>query len=273
MATEERRGTTDVGGRTLAYRLLGSGPPLLLINGYAATAADWDPSFLAALGARFAVICPDNRGTGGSELGEPAELTVAAMAADAVALLDALGIEWAAVAGWSMGGFVAQRLALDAPARVGSLTLLATAPGGGRSVVGDAAAWHRLTDDSGTPREQASRLIALLFPPDLARQIDAQFGDVVAAARAALSPATLRAQEAAMIAWQRDPAGGPPDPPPPVLAAAGSADEVIPPANLERLAERWLGARTELFVGGGHAFMAQEPERVAGLIAELAISS
>jgi hypothetical protein len=73
-------------------------------------------------------------------------------------------------------------------------------------------AWARLTDHSGTPREQATRLISLLFPPELAEEIDRQFGAIVAEARAGLSPAALAAQETAMEAWQsrrRDPAPTP----------------------------------------------------------------
>lgn len=126
--------------------------------------------------------------------------------------------------------------------------------------------WSALTDHSGTAREQASRLIALLLPPALAPEIDREFGDVLAAARADLDPAALGAQEAAVDAWHRvEPPAAPPHRPP-VLAAAGSEDVVIPPANLRALAVRWPGAQTELFAGGGHAFMAQEPERVAALV-------
>ena len=94
--------------------------------------------------------------------------------------------------------------------------------------------------------------------------------DGVEQRRAALPAATLRAQEAAMTAWQGATAEPLPQPPPRVLAACGDADVVIPPANLERLAERWPGTRTELFAGGGHAFMAQEPARLAALIAGFA---
>ena len=56
------------------------------------------------------------------------------------------------------------------------------------------------------------------------------------------------------------------EPAPPVLVAHGAEDQVIPPANAEALGARWPGARAELFAGGGHAFMAQEPERLAELI-------
>jgi 3-oxoadipate enol-lactonase len=261
--------TIEVGGRRLAWTAAGEGPALLLVNGYAATAADWDPTFVAELGTSFRVICPDNRGVGASEPGDLGELTIDAMAADLEALLDALELERAPVVGWSMGGFVAQRLALRAPERVATLVLLSTDPGGAATVRADAGAWARLTDHAGTPREQASRLISLLFPPDLAREIDSQFGEVVADARAGLEPATLTAQEAAMDVWHA--ADQPvPGAVPPVLVACGSEDIVIPPGNADILAARWRAARVERFAGGGHAFMAQEPARLAGLVAEFA---
>jgi pimeloyl-ACP methyl ester carboxylesterase len=91
---------------------------------------------------------------------------------------------------------------------------------------------------------------------------------VVAAARADLAPAALEAQELAMAAWHTQPLSGAPAnaPAPPVLVAHGSEDVVIPAANAERLAARWPGAQIELFAGGGHAFMAQEPQRLAELL-------
>ncbi|HET7445612.1 MAG TPA: alpha/beta hydrolase [Solirubrobacterales bacterium] len=247
-------------------------PPLLLINGYAATGADWDPGFLAELGRSHRVISPDNRGMGAAPLGAE-ELTVELMAADMERLLDAEGIERTAVVGWSMGGFVAQELVRRSPQRVASLTLLDTDPGGAAAVPAAPDVWARLTDHTGTPREQASRLIALLFPPPLAAEIDAQFGEVVAAAREQLSTAALRAQEAAMAAWHRDEpaaggqrsAGGPGDDLP-VLVLHGTEDAVIPAANALALQARWPGAHVELFEGCGHALMAQDPQRVAELI-------
>lgn len=269
----EGAGEVTIEGRRLAWRSTGAGPKLLLVNGYAATGADWDPTFLGELGAAFEVICPDNRGVGGSDLGE-GELTVEGMAADMEVLLDALEIERAPVAGWSMGGFVAQRLAARAPARVSTLALLATDRGGPDSTPAAAAAWARLTDHSGGPREQATRLISLLFPPELAVEIDRQFGEVVAAARADLSPEVLRMQEGAMEAWHGDapPASGGGqggDDVPPTVILHGSLDEVIPVANVGPLAERWPGAQVEILDGCGHALMAQEPQRLAAAIRDL----
>jgi pimeloyl-ACP methyl ester carboxylesterase len=240
-------------------------PPLLLVNGYAATGADWDPTFLAELGRSHRVIAPDNRGMGAIPLGDE-ELTVDLMAADLEHLLDAEGIERLPVVGWSMGGFVAQQLARRAPGRVTALALLDTDPGGPEAIAAGPAVWDQLVDHSGTPREQSSRLIALLFPSPLAAEIDRQFGELVAAAREQLSAAALSAQEAAMASWHSNDPGPMPADLPPVLVLHGGEDVVIPAANAPLLAQRWAGAQAGLFAGCGHALMAQEPQRVAELI-------
>lgn len=258
--------SVDVGGRGLAWRVVGAGPPLLLVNGYAATGADWDPGFLAALAERYEVICPDNCGMGESE---PARaVTVEVMASDLGAILDAMELTSCAVVGWSMGGFAAQRLVEIAPQRVSALALLSTDPGGPGAVTASPEDWQRLTDHSGTPREQASRLISLLFPPAEASEIDRQFGEVVAAARAALSLQALQAQEEAMETWHREARPDPLADPPPTLVLHGREDRVIPAANAELLAERWRSDRVELFDGCGHAFMAQQPAVLANRLCE-----
>jgi len=263
----ERNDAIEIEGRRLAWRCVGEGRPLLLITGYSGAAAGWDPQFLAALGRSFEVICPDNRGMGNSQLGELREsLTIEAMATDVEALLDAREIERLPVAGWSMGGFIAQALAIQAPARVEALVLLATNPGGDAAVPGDPVAFERLTDHSGTPREQATRLIELVFPANVAAEMNQRIGDVVAADRAALSPATLAAQRAAIGTWSVRGLARPDAGSPPVLAVCGSEDAVIRPENTDRLAARWPNCRAERFEGDGHALQAQEPERLAALI-------
>jgi pimeloyl-ACP methyl ester carboxylesterase len=263
----------DTGDGEIAWTRQGEGPPLLLVNGYAATGADWDPVFIAGLAEAFAVICPDNRGMGASDLGE-GPMTVARLVEDLVDLLDALEIERAAVAGWSMGGFVAQALAAAYPSRVGGLVLMATAAAGPESVGADPAVTARLFDHSGTPREQASRLLGLLFPQGIAEEIDAEFGEVVATARAALSPVALAAQEELILRWHKEPAGlslaaiGAP-----TLVMTGEEDVVIPPGNATILASSIGGAQLELFPGAGHAFFAQEAQRASGSIRELLATS
>jgi len=265
-------GTIDRGGRTLAWREGGEGPPLLLLQGYSGTADDWDPTFLAGLEATFRVIRPDNRGMGRSTFGDPAEpLSIFTMADDALAVLDHLGVDSAVVAGWSMGGYIAQVVTCRAPERVRALALIDTAPGGPTAARSDdPTAWTRLIDHSGTPREQASRLLHVLFPEELADRFDAEVGDAVAEARAALDLRALHAQEAAITAYHDADPPAVPTPPPPVLAVAGSEDIVLPPANVERLADLWPGCRCEVIPGAGHAAMAQAPEEVVALIRSIA---
>ncbi len=268
MASAADTQSIDIDGRRFAWRSLGRGsPPLLLVNGYAATAADWDPAMLAALALSFELICPDNRGMGDSELGDAAELTIDAMAGDLERLLDTLEIDRLPIAGWSMGGFVAQRLAMRSPLRVQARVLLASAPSGPAAASAEPRIWSQLIDRDGTPREQASRLISLLFPPAFAAVVDRDFGEVVAGARAQLSPRALDAQELAMRAWRAEAQPQPGADAPRMLAICGSEDVVIPPQCSDELAALWLGGRAERLAGGGHAFMAQEPERVAELIA------
>ena len=146
MISPPKDDTIDIDGRRYAFGSIGSGPPLVLLNGYSASAQDWDPTLLGGLAASFEVICPDHRGMGESELGDPAELTIDSMAADVERLLSAKGIERAPVAGWSMGGFIAQRLVARAPQNVQAMVLMATDPGGPAAVragAGSVGAAHR----------------------------------------------------------------------------------------------------------------------------------
>ncbi len=94
-----------------------------------------------------------------------------------------------------MGGFVAQRLTVGTRrSRVSSLTLMASDPGGPLAIRATPEHWAGLIDLSGTPREQASRLIPLLFPAPLVTAIDDAFGDLMAEARAELSHPAAEAQ-------------------------------------------------------------------------------
>ncbi|HEY0280182.1 MAG TPA: alpha/beta hydrolase [Solirubrobacterales bacterium] len=255
-------------GRHIAWRVVGDGPPLLLINGYAATGADWDPVFLGLLAADYRVICPDNIGLGASTLAADDTVGgVEGMTADMVALLDELDIGRTAIAGWSMGGFVAQSLLRAVPERVASVGLISTHTGGADCVNGSPEVARELIDHSGTPREQATRLISLLFPPDRAAEADERFGEIVAAARAVLPERVLFMQEETLREWH-----GRPDPLPlsdpsiPVAVVHGSADTVVMPGNAEVLARFHPGAQVTIVPGCAHAPMALEPDAVATAI-------
>lgn len=259
-------GIVEVGpGRAIAWTAVGDRPPLLLLNGYAATGADWDPIFLGQLAARFRVVCPDNVGLGRSTLAAGDKVGGATgMTADSIALLDALGIERTAVVGWSMGGFVAQSLARQARERVTALGLIATHPGGTDTVDAAPGIFQQLIDHSGTPREQATRLISLLFPPDRAADADRRFGDLVAAARAVLPEPVLFMQEEAIVEWHNRPGALPVlSPPVPTAIVHGGSDTVVPPGNAEALARFHPGASVTILPECAHAPMAQEPAAVA----------
>lgn len=112
----------------LAHRVIGSGPPLMLVAGTGYPGATWPADFVRPLAERCTVITIDHRGTGASPRTDD-RYSTRLFAADAIALLDRLQVESAHVLGHSMGGRVAQWMALDAAPRVGSLILAASGPG------------------------------------------------------------------------------------------------------------------------------------------------
>ncbi|KND55103.1 alpha/beta hydrolase fold [Candidatus Paraburkholderia kirkii] len=113
------------------YARFGHGTPLLLITGYRATLGEWNAYFLGELVKHHEVIIFDNRGIGRSAIVEGRygpDYGMRDMAADAADVIAGLKLSRVDVVDWSMGGMIAQQLALDARARVSSLTLIATAP-------------------------------------------------------------------------------------------------------------------------------------------------
>ena len=131
----------------IGYRSVGRGAPLVLIMGLAGTIDVWPPSLIADLAQRHRVIVFDNEGIGLSTL-RPGGLTITRMADDTATLITALGLHRPDVMGWSMGGFIAQALAVRHPDAVSRLVL--SAP----------RAWHRqgrLALGGGHPRPQQRR--------------------------------------------------------------------------------------------------------------------
>jgi pimeloyl-ACP methyl ester carboxylesterase len=261
----ESMATIPVEGGRIACRRIGSGRPLVILNGLAATSADWDPSFIDRLASANELVLLDNRGIGDStDNGAPFDIDQ--LADDTARVIEALEFGRVSVLGWSMGGFIAQTLALQHPSRIEKLILLSTDPGGVDAELASPAVRSQLTDTSGTPREQARRLISLLFPGVLVNSIYHQFGDIVANARAQLSPDLVNRQ-AAMDAWHRDGTGGQLRKlRTPTFVAAGTEDIVIPASNALKLVNAITGAWLAQFKDGGHAFMAQYPRPLADLI-------
>src|SRR5437879_6896384 len=245
----EPSATVQVDGAQIAYSRVGNGLPLLVLNGFAATNAYWYPSFIDCLAASNELILVDNRGIGRStDDGKP--FNIARLADDAARVIDALGFEHTSVLGWSMGGFIAQMLAFEHPHCVNKLILLSTDSGGADADLASRDVWSQLVDMSGTPHEQARRLLSLLFPSDVAESIYREFGDIVAAARARLPPDLVNRQVAAMDAWHRTGIGNRlREIKVPVLIATGTGDIVIPPSNALRLVNAIPGAWLAQFNG------------------------
>lgn len=114
----------ETDGALVQYQRKGQGPAVLLIQGVGAVGEAWRPQ-VDGLADRFSLISFDNRGIGASEI-RGGTLTIEAMAADALAIMDAEGVREFHVAGHSMGGVIAQAVALRAPDRVKSLAFLCT---------------------------------------------------------------------------------------------------------------------------------------------------
>src|SRR4051812_37922446 len=258
--------TVAVDGARIVYRRIGKGRPLLVLNGFGATSADWDPCFINRLASSNELILLNNRGIGGST-DDRQSFAIAKLATDVAHVIDSLGIERANVMGWSMGGFIAQAFALNYADRVDKLVLLSTDSGGIEADLASPDVWSKLVDTSDTPNERARRLFFLLFPNEAAESFYRRFGDIVAAARAQLPAELLNRQAAAMDAWHRNGVArqlG--EIRVPVLIAIGTEDIVIPASNALKLVNAIPGAWLAQFPHSGHAFIAQYPRELADLI-------
>jgi pimeloyl-ACP methyl ester carboxylesterase len=263
---ESNRFAVELGRNQIVYREIGNGPPLVVLNGFAATAADWDPLFIDALAASHHLILLNNRGIGGST-DDGRSFDIGNLAEDTANVIATLGLERASVMGWSMGGFIAQALGLRYPDRIDKLILLSTDAGGSSADLTSSALWSQLIDTSGTADEQARRLVSLLFPSGIAEAFYRDFGQTIAAARAQLSPDLLKRQAVAMDSWHD---GGVAnclqEIRRPVLVATGTDDVLIPPSNALKLVSAIPDAWLAQFPRSGHAFIAQYPRVLAELI-------
>ena len=212
----------------VGYREFGSGPALILITGYSGTMEGWDPRLVDELAQHHRVVTLDNAGVGDTAV-PPGKLTIDAMADQTSALIDALGLGRSDVLGWSMGGLIAQALAVLHPAQVAHLVLCATFPGNGDVVR------PRQSDINDLTNGNTRGAIADLFPAD---QSAAYTGFVTALAAYPAAPgvpaSVLADQRAAIITWwtDADPAGRrTASIAAPTLIADGAQDRLDPVVN------------------------------------------
>jgi pimeloyl-ACP methyl ester carboxylesterase len=254
--------TARVGTVRLAYYVDGSGPPLLCIMGLGGRGTDWNPAFVAAMAPHHEMIRFDNRGTGRSDRPEePYSLDV--MADEAVGILDAVGRTRAHVLGVSMGGMIAQLVALRHPARVDRLVLIATHAGGAAVTPPTPDAMGALMGDRSRPvaelvREAMTTITAPGFAARRPEAIDALVANAVALPT---PPASFARQMQAILASDRSARLA--EIAAPTLVIHGVDDPLVPHANGEALARAIPDARLLSLEACGHMPMWECPDALA----------
>jgi pimeloyl-ACP methyl ester carboxylesterase len=240
------------------YRAVGHGPVLVMLMGLSGSIDAWDPRFVAALAARYRVVMPDNAGVGQtSPLGSP--LSIHAMAEQTDAFLRALKRRHADILGWSMGGMVAQALAVVDPARVSKLVLAATLPGNGTAVAPSSASIGEVLHPGSY--EPAS-LESLIFPPNQQAALHAYLDAIARYPHFAIAPPQVSAAQLGAIAsWVlgEDPVGRRIDQiRAPTLIADGRDDALVPVGNALALRRAIRDSSVVLYPDAGHAFLFQD---------------
>jgi pimeloyl-ACP methyl ester carboxylesterase len=244
----------------LSYETFGSGDPLLLIMGFGMPGIAWTP-VLPFLGG-FKCIYYDNRGTGNSDRPEGA-YSITAMAEDAVGLLDALQIEKAKVYGISMGGMIAQELALQHPQCVEKLVLGCTAAGGSTAKMASFEVLEKLIASvrlmATKPEEALDVMIPLLYPADFVARHPELKPLMLAGLRMVpgTPPETADRTVAGLVlfnTYERLPQIKCP-----VLIVHGEEDVLIPAENARIMQARIEHAELMTIPDAGHGYWAADP--------------
>ena len=271
IAYHRRVPSIDAAGTELNYERAGSGEPLLLIQGMSGTHLAWGKPFRSLLEESFDCVVFDNRGIGRSgKVTEP--FTIAEMAADTAGLLDALELVSAHVLGISMGGMIAQELALAHPDRLRSLSLGCTYCGGPGSQLMDPADFQGLAEAMASgDRERVFRAMwELNLSPGFREDDNRYAGFAEMAAALPARQRTVELQLQAIVA--HDTSARLPGISLPTQIIHGTADRVLGYPNGPLVASLIPGARLETLDGVGHMFWWEQPQHAAELIREHALA-
>jgi pimeloyl-ACP methyl ester carboxylesterase len=246
----------------IAWESTGEGTPLLLIQGLGYDRSGWRPIVPGLAAAQHRVISFDNRGIGESDTPD-GPYTAAQMAGDALQVLDEAGIEQVHVLGASLGGMIAQELAVTAPGRLDRLVLGCTTAGGSDAVPMPAVTLRLFAEAASLAPEEALRRFVVnalgADPPEA-------LVEELFALRLSNPPdqAGWQAQAAAGMGFQGVEAAITA----PTLILHGTADNVVDYRNTELLAAQIPGARVELLEGCGHLFFWEQPDECVRIITE-----
>jgi 3-oxoadipate enol-lactonase len=249
---------------TMAYDIRGRGSPLVLIQGVGV--GRWEP-VADRLARRFQVITIDNRGIGASDT-PPGHYSTRMMADDVLAVLDHAGIQRASLVGTSLGGMIAQELALAHPERVDKLVLVATSPGGPRSrpmplPTTYLFAWAPFM----TGQAKLEQFVHATLGPETLRRRPKVARRL--AARKLAHPQSQHAWRAQTEAGMLfNPLGRQRRITQPTLVVQGAADQVVDPGNAEVLAALVPDARVQRFDGAGHLLYWEQPKRFVRVVTD-----
>jgi pimeloyl-ACP methyl ester carboxylesterase len=256
----------------LYYEIHGESKPLVLISGLGYSMWQWH-KMVPFLAKPFQVITFDNRGVGQSD--KPAgPYTAQMLAADTVGLLDALGIEKAIIMGHSMGGFIAQALALDFPQRVDKLILCSTSFGGPRHVPVTPEAMKVLTDVNSDALTRFKNGLVVSTAPGWA-EANPQTIQEWTEWRLAnpIEPAHYQSQLAVGLALLPESAAFEDKLPRlniPTLILFGEHDQVVPPENATLLSKKIANSKVVILPNAGHFFPIEIPEAAARAVIDFA---
>jgi pimeloyl-ACP methyl ester carboxylesterase len=249
-------------GIRFAYRRWGkpNDVPLVFLNYFSGNLDDWDPKVSDGLAAEYEVILFDNAGVAGSAGQTPG--TVAEMTGDALTFCDALGLKKFNIVGFSLGGMIAQQMALDHPDRVSRIILLGTGPRGGEGMT-----FTELSaDEQGDPEQF---LLGAFFSPSDASQMAGRAYLKRLAARTTerdrpVSPKTAEAQLRAIRDWgavpSRDRYASLPKIKQPTLIVHGTKDVVVQPINAFILAQHLPNAQLIMYPDSSHGAQYQHAD-------------
>ncbi|MGB7416775.1 MAG: alpha/beta hydrolase [Thermosynechococcaceae cyanobacterium] len=241
-----------IGDINIHYQTQGSGPPLLLIMGLSLSLLDWGTELLSLLSPHHQLILFDNRDAGATSPSDH-PYTLEDMADDTANLLDALNIPKAHIFGVSMGGAIAQHLALRHPTKIDKLILGCTFAGGDCSQPGDFSGL--LNGD----------LSALLFTPDYIQQHQQTLKDFFAKTAPAHSTGSALHQQMNAISTHNT-CHTLANITAPTLVITGDLDTAIPPSNSDVLVSKIPNAKLATLANAAHGFSLSHAQETAQLI-------
>ena len=255
-------------GPTIHYVRRDEGEPLLLIQGMSGNHLAWGEPFLTELERDFDLVAYDHRGVGhSSAVTDPFSITE--LADDAAALIDAVGWDSAHVVGISMGGMIAQELALRHPRRIRTLTLGCTYCGGEGSALASSHVTAKLAEAmmSGDPDRAIATAYEVNVSPGYGadKSAYATFYEMATALPTPV-PVIMLQMQAIQAHETLDRLGQIESP---TLVIHGTDDEMLPHSNAVLIASRIPGARLETLEDVGHMFWWEQPGRSAAAIRSL----